>query len=359
MCLYCMISYQSSIKRAVINVVLVYVMFTIMQTIVYLPLAFLMRRNQEWEVIAESLTISICLIVFMLFGSKLRLNKVTEFLAERNKLLFILGICVCGMLGMQILSARRDGIIYAKDYIEIIYFIVLFVVLLLEWQKAKTDAEKKKVQLEMNRLYYDAYEGLIQSIREKQHDFKNHINAISGMLYANDNIECLIEKQREYFEDMLGNLDETSLLTLVENPLLSGFLVRKIQEAEARNIEVEKYCCFEKQELRVPEYNLVEMMGILIDNAMEAAERIKQGSKMRIKLWKEENMFCFSVMNCYQGEKLSMEIFDKNYSTKGRDRGLGLTKLKRIQEEVNGELHMVHGKLEDYKTVCFEIRIPI
>ena len=38
------------------------------------------------------------------------------------------------------------------DYIQIIFFIALFLLAINEWQKAIVDAERKKTQLEMNKL---------------------------------------------------------------------------------------------------------------------------------------------------------------------------------------------------------------
>ena len=72
----------------------------------------------------------------------------------------------------------------------------------MEWQKSRIDAGKRKTQLELNKLYYSAYEELIQSMREKQHDYKNHINAMQGILYSTDNCNIAIEELKKY----LGSL---------------------------------------------------------------------------------------------------------------------------------------------------------
>lgn len=356
---YCIVRFDVLLKKAIVNNVIVVVIVWIVQAICYIVISYVILVGSALKYERELLSSVVCLMFFMFVIPYVKLKELSDFLLRQNKLLGVLGSFIVVILGRKIWKMKKSGTIYANDYVPIIYFFLLLIVLIWEWQKAKSEAERKKAQLEMNELYYDAYEDLIRSIREKQHDFKNHINAVAGMIYMNNSYEELVDKQKKYFEEVLGEMEEVSLLTLVENPLLSGFLVRKIREAETKGICVTRNCIWKSKEMRLPEYKLVEMMGILLDNAMEATEKLKDNRNIQVNLGQEEELLLFSVVNTHDGKPLSAESFDVGHSSKGKGRGLGLAKLRRLTEEAGGGICMENGWKDACRTVKIEIRIPI
>lgn len=100
--------------------------------------------------------------------------------------------------GLNFYQMKKEGTILKESYIQMVYFILIFLFVIYEWQKSRLDAEKKKTQLEMNRLYFDAYDQLILLVRQRQHDMKSHIGAIRSMIYTTDNYAELVAKQEEY-----------------------------------------------------------------------------------------------------------------------------------------------------------------
>lgn len=188
----------------------------------------------------------------------------------------------------------------------------------------------------MNRLYYSAYEELIHSVREKQHDFKNHLNALRGMMYTIDDHDELIKQEGEYIDSLLSINNRTSILTMIENPLIAGFISEKIRCAIQKGIQVNHHCILNQKELGIPEYELVEMFGIIIDNAVEALDECTDNKEMYINLVCQQKTLLFDVSNVCESISLDnlSEMFQINYSSKGKYRGIGLSKL----------MHMVKGK---------------
>ena len=228
-------------------------------------------------------------------------------------------------------------------------------------QKTRIDAEKRKAQLEINKLYYDTYEELIISIRKKQHDFNNHINAIQGILYTAISYEELKEQEEKYLDEITEDRQQISILTKVENPLIAGFLTVKIQEAERKGINVEYNCIFPKVKINMPEYQLIEMMGILLDNAIEAVEKMDASKLMQIRLLMVEGVINFSVTNTYliSDVKDISNFFAKGYSTKGNNRGIGLYKLKELMQKQKGELFCKEENINGQKAIRMEMLLPI
>lgn len=268
MFVYGLLYYGESVKLTFVNCFLAAAFIAISQLLMLLPIYYLFFiRCQDGE--TGELLINIgCLVLIILCCYKINLKKVSDFFVKRNKL--IVGVMVLIFFGFAVKSyqIKNIGIIFGEAYIQVISFFFIFLFMLYEWQKAKADAEKKKAQLEMNRLYYDAYDQLIMLVRERQHDMKTHIGAILGMIYATDNYEELVEKQKEYCGYVMEQNEKTKLVLSTGNPLISGFLYSKFQEAESKDIKIEYHIEVPKIETILPEYELIEMMGILTDNAI-------------------------------------------------------------------------------------------
>ena len=300
-------------------------------------------------------------MIVMLGIPRLQLERLAEFLSHKRWMTILIGIVVVAIFGVQLWKVKQGSSLSGEDFIFTVYFYILLFLLLMEWQKTRIDAEKRKAQLEINKLYYDTYEELIISIRKKQHDFNNHINAIQGILYTAISYEELKEQEEKYLDEITEDRQQISILTKVENPLIAGFLTVKIQEAERKGINVEYNCIFPKVKINMPEYQLIEMMGILLDNAIEAAEKMDASKLMQIRLLMVEGVINFSVTNTYliSDVKDISNFFAKGYSTKGNNRGIGLYKLKELMQKQKGELFCKEENINGQKAIRMEMLLPI
>ena len=368
MFLYGLLYYKESIKLTLVNCVLAAAIVTILQFLVVFPMFYLLIMKYEYMKAAELLINIVCFLLIVLCSYKIKLMKISAFFMKRNKL--IVGISILILIGLAVKSYQiiNEGGLWGESYIQIIYFFFIFLFTIYEWQKTKTDAEKKQAQLEMNRLYYDAYDQLIMLVRERQHDMKNHIGAILGMIYATDNYEELAEKQKEYCGYVMEQNEKTKLVLSTGNPLISGFLYSKIQEAERKDIKIEYHIGVPKIEAVLPEYELIEMMSILTDNAIDALGKIDESvedllKEIRISLIEAEeaeNYIELTVANTseYYEEDMTERFFETGYSSKGKGRGIGLPKLKRLVQDKKGDI-IVSNELHDGRNyLTFTIRLP-
>lgn len=362
MFLYCLINYKLGIKRSVVNCVLASVVVSIIQMLSYFLISFIDTRFQI-TVGQKEMLVSILYFVFiLLFSKQLHLNEVSNFFIRKNKLLYMVSIFILVILGSQIWRIKREHIIDGKIVFSVVYFALLLIVLIWEWQKTRNEAEKRKAQLELNRIYFDAYEGLIQSIRERQHDFKNHLSAIEGMIYSIDDYDQLIEEQKKYLNNVLGEMETTKLLTLVENPLIAGFLNYKVSMAKKMGIKIQYDCILQKSDMKIPEYQVIEMMGILLDNAIDALDKREVDDKiLGIKLAADTTKMYFIVFNTYEdSENINVQrFFEYGYSSKGVNRGIGLSKLKRMIDENDGQISVYQEKIENLPIIKIQLLINI
>ena len=360
MFLYGLLYYKESIKVTLVNCFVAAVIVMILQLLLCFFVYFtyvLGYRNQE---VLELLINIACLLICILLSQRINLNKISQLLVVKNGLIIVVAILILIGFGSSLCEIKENGIFWGEQYIQLVYFLLLFVFVINQWQKSRMDAEKRKTQLEMNKLYYGAYDQLIMVIRDRQHDMKNHISAILSMIHTTNDYEELVTKQKEYCGYVMEQNEKTKLLLSSGNPLVTGFLYSKILEAEEKGIDVE-YSIEIKKDIKFPEYELVEMLGILLDNAIEALEKIEIFKKsLHISVKEEQEKIKVVVAN--NGVDCKKEninrFFDRGYSSKGENRGIGLPKLKYLVEEKKGSIMVSNEEYQKDNYLRFEIVLP-
>lgn len=357
---YGLIEYEEGIKETLLSCLLTFGIVVALQQIFYFTIFSVLPNNQELY--------NIFLInagCFLILWGLLHYDLLNRFYKTilKSRIIYIgllLFICVC--LLIDLLEAKSRNYLSGKDYLQILYFTGLMVVVIAEWQKTKIETEKRKTETEINLLYYSAFEELIMLIRDRQHDIKNHINTIYSIIYTANTYEELVERQKQYCDFVLESGKETQILLAVNNPLIAGFLYQKEQEIKRHNIEVDHKLEVIVLPLIVSEYEIIEMMGILIDNAIEAL--LVSGlekKKIIVGYKREEQWDIFYVSNTsrfYSKEEIE-KFFQKNYSSKGFGRGIGLDKIRRKLKRLDGGIKVTNISDGEEKYLEFSIMLPI
>lgn len=365
--LYGLVCYRESIKTTLINCVLAPIVLTTLQLLMFLPLYFLFFVKYGENRMNELLINIACLFLIWLCSHKIKLKKISDFVLKRNKLMCGVAVLVFVGFGVYFYQMKDKGEIASSAYIQFLYFFFLLLFIIYEWQKSRMDAEKKKTQLEMNWLYYDAYDQLILLIRQRQHDMKSHISTIKSLIFTTDNYDELVAKQEEYCDYVLKQNEKAKLVLTVENPLIAGFLYSKIQIAESKEIEIDYHVNIKKKSWVIPEYELIEMAGILIDNAIDALENARLDFYMQeprkkicvtIKETLEEIELTVANTSNYYGEDITAHFFENGYSSKGKDRGLGLPKLKHLVRDRKGDIIVSNEFHDSINYLTFTIKLP-
>lgn len=365
--LYGLVCFGESIKLTLVNCVLAPAILAVLQILMFIPFYFLFFVNYGRSQINELLINIGCLLLLVLFCSKVKLKRLSNAVIKRNKLLMTAFILLLFGFGLNFYQMKKEGTILKESYIQMVYFILIFLFVIYEWQKSRLDAEKKKTQLEMNRLYFDAYDQLILLVRQRQHDMKSHIGAIRSMIYTTDNYAELVAKQEEYCDYIIEENEKNRLVLSVKNPLIAGFLYSKIQEADSRDITIDYCINMPKESLVLPEYELIEMAGILLDNAMDALEKFPlqttekvQEKKIRFAIEETDEGLVLITANTsdYYAEDMTAQFFETGYSSKGKDRGIGLAKLKRMVSGRKGSIIVSNEFYDDSNYLTFTIELP-
>lgn len=228
-------------------------------------------------------------------------------------------------------------------------------------QKKNKEVEMRDLELAMHKMYGEAYEELQVEVRKLQHDYKNQIATLQSMPLAAASLDELIELQEAYGSQLERNNKYEQIMTCCNNPILAGYLYYKCRDLERIGIKVAYKLSVMDAECKMRLHELIEVLGILLDNGEEYLVKEKiENRKMYLELLEGNDKIKLKVSNqaeIYTNEELS-RFFQKGYSTKGENRGIGLYRVKELAEKYNGELLVFNGKRgeENWLDISLKIR---
>ncbi|ALM57517.1 histidine kinase [Staphylococcus equorum] len=186
-------------------------------------------------------------------------------------------------------------------------------------------------------------EEINHEMRKFRHDYVNILSTMSDFIREND-----MEGLDQYFhEEILPMQDSMQMNAIKINGIenlkvreIKGLLTTKILQAQEKNIRISIEVPETIEKIEMPIINLSRVIGILLDNAIEASEKIVDDPLIRIAFIKnEDDSVMFIVMNkCDTDMPRVHTLFQENFSTKGKNRGLGLSTLKELTDTTSNVL---------------------
>lgn len=211
--------------------------------------------------------------------------------------------------------------------------------------------EKEKAN-EIYMEYNPMLENLISDVKAKQHDIKNQLHAIYGIAERKGDGELTT-----YLQSIIDGYqfhDDDALLNTGSN-IVSSILYSKKLKAKNSDIDFKVNCQSPFPSYPIEDYEFVDILGNLLDNAIEAtSQKVELNHKnIHINLQRENMHNVIEVKNTSDPMRLDRlsKIFDKGYSTKGNNRGFGLYNVKKIVNSNNGTIEVSYEE----NCVCFKI----
>ena len=213
------------------------------------------------------------------------------------------------------------------------------------------DNELKILSLELyNKSISEAYD----STRTFKHDFNNIIQAIGGYI-INEDIKGLKTYYNQIFPE-ITNINNVSKLNpdIINNPAIYSILADKYFRAEKYQVSINLDVLMDLNNLNAKIYEITRILGILLDNAIETC---KECDKKNINITFKQNDYkqIILIENTYHNKEICIEkIFDKGYSTKPNNTGLGLWEVKKIINK-NSNFNLFTSKDNEYFMQQLEI----
>ena len=193
-----------------------------------------------------------------------------------------------------------------------------------------------------------------------KHDFNNQMNAIRMLPYTYKDYDSLSDAIANYSTFLEEEFNESELLK-INLPVVAGFIFSKIKEAEQKGRLISVKIKNRSLITPVPEYDLIRILGILIDNAIEATE---PGHTFSLILDSKNEHIRIQTKN--EGGEISSELrkkmFVRGYSTKTSaevrtSRGQGLPNLKELVDHYNGKIYLDNETFHEHTWICFTVEL--
>lgn len=241
-------------------------------------------------------------------------------------LLFISSLMIGSAFVFNGLMNIENIIPITMNFIIFIVFLILLYVSYFETQRVNEISE------EYNSLfkYLDKYEKQLNEKRKLIHDFKNQLIVINS--YAEDNI-----KLKEYLKGIIEeqkNIKEMKILKNI-NKLpkgLKGLVYYKLSQIEDKiKISLTVNCKFKVfDNLNTKDNkNILKIVGILIDNAIESS-LLTEEKYILVDIFINKEIFEMNIINSCKNNFEKSKIMELGFSTKGKERGYGLSLVKDI-----------------------------
>jgi len=276
------------------------------------------------------------------------LNKVSEALEEKSELLYIVIAIAFMLITAWDIIIMSERLFVFTNILIVAIFLAAFVALCYFAIKTILELKEKNKEIEL----YNQYETILTEYGDKQHEYGKHLQTISALAYLNDDLKTS-KHIKEYLNDMRidGEFTDAEMLMFDRKPF-AAFLHVKMTQLRTAGIscwlDVTDYAIDSK----IKDHKLVEAVGILIDNAWEASNDVI------VNISKQANgKASVEILNKHrilEPNELD-HMFKRGYSTKGKNRGIGLYNLEKIITVHNFKLACQNKTIDGENYVSFTL----
>lgn len=237
------------------------------------------------------------------------------------------------------------------------YLYILFAIMIMSYMVVLFKNIIAKLKEEDNIVVIENLEGSNKRLQENydnvrafKHDFNNIMQGIGGYIVAND--MAGLEKMYKSITKECQEINNKQAIndTVINNPAILNLINNKIKLAEEKDIKIKVEVYIDLNTLKVPTYDLCRVLGILIDNAIEASIGCEE-KVVSIKFLKDKfnNRNLIVIENPCKNYLIDIKkIYEKGFSSK-KDKishGLGLWKVQQIlKKNKNIQIYTSRDKL--------------
>lgn len=293
---------------------------TMCQTLNFLLYSFILKiadktifsmKMKEWVLI-----ISVLLISSLSFGIIQTALNETKLSAVTSVLLMM---CEIGLLALNI--------------------ICLYITISLNQSNRTAEELKlKEQQLKHEVQYAQSVRSQYQEMRRIRHDIKQQLAAISGLQF-----EGKYDKAQKYISDITDSIEQLDMFMDVGNDFVNAILNSKLSTAKSKGIEV--LCNFSGKIDGINEYDLCNLIGNMLDNAVEAAENAGDNAVIEVSLFSDKHKMIFTVSNSISKSVLNSNPELKTVKDEPDLHGFGVKTIKTIAAKYDGNVDFYEENL--------------
>ena len=276
--------------------------------------------------------ISALLLQRLRFGRRFRFL-LEEGFGQRRTALFLFAL----EAAMETFLILQVGI--QPEYL-VPYFMLMMVMAALEvglviYLAQRLDAarrmEAQRDVIAQQQIYERDLEAIRQEVRSFRHDYKNLLAGLSEQVDEGelDQLRNALSELDTGFDRRIGEkIRASTQIGNVRVPQVRSLLLSKMAAMREKRIDCRLEVLYPVERVGMDLWDFTRCLGILLDNAAEAALETET-PWVEIILLSEGKLY-LRVSNSYAGAIAPDKIWKENFSVKGEGRGLGLPGYQRI-----------------------------
>ncbi|MEG1285210.1 MAG: GHKL domain-containing protein [Romboutsia sp.] len=288
--------------------------------------------------------------LFVLFINKRDAKKITAKQCIRTLIVPTFSIVYIFTLSMyfQMYAGVEESILFAINTILILILNIYTTYIFDSISKNNILQNELNLYHQQTKLQYQYYDNLENKYKESRkliHDIRNHLHTVEDLYNMND-----AKLGKKYTDDIHQMLNELNQKYYTSNKVLNIILNDKFQTIKNTHIKVE---------LRIGDVDLSFIRNIdittifanLLDNAIEAANDVKEHSYINIEVDKFNEFIVINVKNSTINKPIKKGKRFK--STKKNHEGIGIENITKAIDQYDGTI------VVDYSDNEFKVNIVI
>lgn len=321
-------------------------------------------KTQTYETIAGGIISNILVCFLMiLFTLILRkpLRKILDYKLSENKKIVLVSILTIVFITIFFYKFATG---YEMNQSVYLYLIAMFAFAMTLFVLIKQKIDNEKISKKYDELLdvMKSYEDDIEEQRTLRHETKNEFATIKCKIQDKESNDSIIKYIDSVIGDSKGsNSAKYSKFKYLPSNGLKGFFYYKFLEAEKKGIKVSVNISEQIENSFLKDIdtrnfkNLVRIIGVYLDNAIEASS-ISTGKQLGIEVYLSKDKVEFIISNTFNNDVNLDKIGKESFSTKGKNRGHGLLLVNRIliennifesKNEVKGNIYIQRLKVKD------------
>lgn len=198
------------------------------------------------------------------------------------------------------------------------------------WKGYEAEANLKQIEYNerLNYAYYKRREEVEQEVSYLLHDMKNHLQIVNNMTETNT-----------YLKQIQRQIEEKDLIRYSPRHILQILFHDKVYYAQRKQIQIHIHSIDITLDF-ISDFDLVTIFSNLLDNAIEAVEKMHISQRMiHIHIKEIRQMIVITVKNPMH-HALKKDKIGKLLTTKKHHQGLGLTSVQNAIKKYDGDMQI-------------------
>ena len=280
-------------------------------------------------------TAAVLLLYRLRFGRWFRLLLDSKSAVRRTAFLLFALEVVMEMLLRMVFGVKPQ---FLGFYYVVVAVMVIMTAMLMVYLAQRFDAARKMQAqqdvIAQQRLYEQDLEAIRREVRTFRHDYKNLLAGLAQQAGEGE-LEGLCHTLSELdagFDQRLGKkIQASTQIGNLQIPEVRSLLLSKLTAMREKGVECRLEVLYPVTAVDMDVWDFVRCLGILTDNAWEAALDLEE-PWVEIVLLAQEGRVFLRVSNSYTNTIEPGNMWNDGWSTKGTGRGLGLSSYQRILE---------------------------